>query len=319
MWGNRLGWGISLVIVIVTMVLLYLFAQMVGTVTPPTELVTSGGALEAIELPAPPRSVVPEVMVADCDAGELYWRAIDAYLANPRPYEHFLAQPNAGASLPEIKLLLEAAACSRMRLFIDRPDAVVTYASEKPPIRAIADLGRATIVTGLLNKSDPRVALAHYEAAFSLGTKLYEERVVYAELEAGLQLMSQAAQAMAKLADEQGHAGRAGDLREFDRQRLEYYKQRIEPVLRAVSSIGERVVDRHAGDVNRLAQQAGERLWRIEATLALGRQRYFVGRAGDQRGAVRTLKTLQEDSDPAVQLAAKKALELTLEDYRQLR
>jgi hypothetical protein len=318
MWGNRLGWGISVVIVIVTMVALYLFMQLVGTVTPATELVTTGQALDSIVLPISPRELVP-VMTDDCDAAGLIRQAIEQFRAEPRRYEDFLAQPKAGAALPAVELVIQATACGRMRLFADRPDEVVMYESTKPAIHAIATVGRATIVLGLLNKSNADIAMKHYEAAYSLGAKLYEERIVYAELEAGMELMSQSARAMAGIAQEQGDSQRATALRDFDMQRLDYYKRRIEPVLQAVTSIDETIVERHAGDIARLSQRAQERAWRVEATLSLGRQRFFSGRVGDQRGAIRTLQELSNDSDPAVQLAAKKALAMTIEDYRQLR
>jgi hypothetical protein len=75
------------------------------------------------------------------------------------------------------------------------------------------------------------------------------------------------------------------------------------------------------GDVFYLAQHAQERMWRVEAILALGRMKYFVGeggRRGDQRGATRHLKQHALDKDPVIRAAAKAALELTREQMRTL-
>ena len=70
-----------------------------------------------------------------------------------------------------------------------------------------------------------------------------------------------------------------------------------------------------------LAENGSERMWRVEAILALGRMQYFVGaggRRGDQRGATRQLKQHALDKDPVIRAAAKAALELTREQMRTL-
>jgi hypothetical protein len=318
MWGTRLGWSISFAIALITIALLYTLARLAGTTTPTTELLTTGKALENIELRLSPRDLLP-AQNPDCDAGEFYRKAIAQYLADPRPYDDFLSNPRRGASLPAVDAILQGASCQRMTLLADRLEEVVTYEADKPPIVALRALGRATINLGLLSRDDPAAALKYYQAAFSLGVKLFDERVVFAELQAGEDLMSQAAAAMANLAAPPGNAPKPGELREFEQKRIEEYRQRIEPVIRVISSIDQAIVDRHAGDIRALAIEARERMWRVEATLALGRQRYFVGRAGDRRAAIRLLEKLARDADPAVQLAAKEALSLTPQMYRQLR
>lgn len=320
MWGNRLGWGISAAIVLATMVLLYLFIQLVGAVTPPTELVTDGLALARIQLPVRSGDMLAAEGNDDRDAGELYRDAIEHYQADPQVYQRFLSQPQPGISLRGVDRVLEAANCRRMNLFADRLEDVVMIRGERPAIVAITAVGRATIIAGLLSKkTDAQAARRHFAAAFTLGAWLFDERIVYEELQAGMQLMSESSRALASLEQAAGNAAEQSRWIEFDEKRLDYFRTNIQPVLRVVSSIDANVVDRHAGDIARIAQEAQDRMWRVEATMTLGRQRFFVGRVGDQRAAIRVLNLLTHDSDPAVALAARKALDMTIEEYRQLR
>ena len=51
----------------------------------------------------------------------------------------------------------------------------------------------------LEEKRNPPASVGYYNAAFALGAKMYQERLVYAELSAGLSLMSASAQQLSKL------------------------------------------------------------------------------------------------------------------------
>jgi hypothetical protein len=53
----------------------------------------------------------------------------------------------------------------------------------------------------LIEKDTPADAMALYEATFALGDKLYQERLTYAELDAGLNLMAQGSTSIARLAE----------------------------------------------------------------------------------------------------------------------
>src|SRR5205823_2056467 len=121
------------------------------------------------------------------------------------------------------------------------------------------------------------------------------------ECEAGLSLMGKSAVLLASLAEQSGDAARASQLRDFDAARIQYVKERIHPMLRVVRSIDPHVVGAHAGDLFVLARNSRERMWRVEAILALGRLRYFAGengRAANQRAAVIVLRELSNDADP---------------------
>ena len=100
-------------------------------------------------------------------------------------------------------------------------------------------------------------------------------------------------------------------------------KTRILPIASRIRTMDGRVVAANAGNMIRWAKDpAIDRVWRVESILALGRMRYSVGTGGtlgDQKQAARTLQMLQNDPDPLAQLAARRALELTVEQYRLLR
>jgi len=139
---------------------------------------------------------------------------------------------------------------------------------------------------------------------------------------AGLQIMSESAIVLKKIATAQHDLSAEAKLVEFDAARQEFYKQRIEPMLRVLNAVDENIVGQHTGDVFYIAQdKKGERVWRVEAIFALGRMKYFVGtggRIGDQRGAVKVLKKLADsDPDPVIRAAAASARDLTIDDYRR--
>ena len=65
-------------------------------------------------------------------------------------------------------------------------------------------------------------------------------------------------------------------------------------------------------------EKSQERVWRVEGVLKLGMYKYYTNTAGDRRAAVRTVKSLLKDPDPAVAAAALAARELTIAQYRTI-
>jgi len=324
MFGNALGWSISAVIVLAVAGMLA-FLEKAGGISPPSaEFAAHPAYLDKLSLPVSPRSIVK--MNESCDSGDAYRQAIAAYENEPVKYENFLLSRSAGPVPPlaAVDKVIEAAHCSTMDLFYKSPAEVVNYKAEREPLKAIRTAGQAAINAGLRKKADPKkpdpdAAMKYFEAAFCLGTKLFEERVVYEELEDGLALMGQAAVAMASVVKDKDPA-RAQALLDFDKQTRDYFKDRIAPVWRVISSIDQAVIEAHAGDVFRIAADSHEPVWRAEALLKLGRYRFNAGRAADQRAALRVLRQVADDPNaaPAARLAAVAGRDLTLEQYRML-
>ena len=320
MWGNLQGWIIATLLLLAMIGGLWWVEQR-AAVSPATDFGRSSENLAALQLPVRPQSVVR--MGRDADAGAIYRQALSAYDADPKLYQRLIERPSnyRGERLEAMQLIIEAAPCSRMRLFADRPERLINYDNEHPDLELLQALGHLCNQIGL-RTNDATEAMRHYEGAFSLGSKLFDERIASAELLAGLALMGEAARGIEQSAATLGDVARAKAAREFERARQQYYNERIEPMLRVLRSIDARVVGRHAGDVYHIASHARERLWRVEATLALGRMRFFIGEGaspGNQRGAMRALQVLSQDADPLVRLAADAAISLTPQQYRMQR
>ena len=325
MWGNSVGWILSGVIAVAMGALLWFLAAS-SAPTPPTALSQDPQTFAVIEFPAPPASAFPAPR-ADCDAGELYRQAIEAYHANRTIYEDFsrlgtLKSPNI-EKLGAIDLLVQAARCNDMKLFATQPKELINYARSRPALEALDTLGKVCVDRlGLLNQraENHDLAMKYYQAGLALGAHLCNERLTYDELQLGLELVSKSSAAMARVAEARGDSDLAAALRNYDAQRLSYVQQRIHPMARVIRSIDPKIVGRHTGDVFEIARRSDERLWRVEALLAAGRVRFFVGTggtSGNQRLANELLRTIAEaDPDPTIRTAAATARYLTVEEHR---
>lgn len=322
MWGNRLGWALSAALVAVVGALILLI-QMATAISPPTELTRNAENLRAIQLPIDPESIVPASRPSN--AGILYRRVIDAV---HQDLDAFLTPTKAEGReriKPAMDLLIEAAGCGSMSLFADRPQELIRYdhpGNRREALEALLQAGRAAVQIGLAYRIEHKAdeARRHLEAAFALGEKLFRERLVFDEAQAGYELMISASLALAKLEEESGNGARAAQIQSFADQTRSYFDQRVRPIWEAVSSIDPAVSQQHAGDVFVLAVRSEERMWRVEAAMKLGLLRRMSSRAGDQRGAGRVLKEIAEDpkEDPIVRSASVLGRDLSLEEFRML-
>lgn len=323
MFGNRLGWGISAVILIFAAFLGHLVYQ-AARVTAPTGWVQK--TIQPLTVPASAQALMSGASEAR-DAGEFYRRAIDDYLANRSDYDALNSAKDWNAATmaarPGLKALLAATHCATMNLFAASPQEIVLYDSDRPPLDAIHQVGRAAIRVGLLaGTRDAALARRYYEAAFALGQKLFQERIVFDELAKGQELIGASAAGLLSLAQRGKETDRVRAIQQFGTDRLNEYELKIKPVWAVLSSIDQATIGEHAGDLFALAGDGSiERLWRVEATLKLGRLRFFATRRGDQLAAKRVLREMTQDAqlDPAVKIAAEQARDLTIEQYRMLR
>ncbi|MDQ3439968.1 MAG: hypothetical protein M3478_06410 [Planctomycetota bacterium] len=323
MWGNRLGWGISLVIAVAVVGSLTYYARAASVVSNPTPFAADAADnVVAISVPA---QTVLGTAPKTCDAAQAYSEAIALYRKEPSLYDDVasgVSRASDASKLPAIQRLIEAKDCGQMTLFAAEPHRVVRY-GEVPEIEALRTIGRATVRVGLVQQQAGRNAdaIQCYLAAFGLGSKLYDERLTYRELLVANELMGEGGVAFSRLAFNTGDTARSESAQKFEAARRSTYTAHVLPVAQRLISIDARVVSEHAGDVFHLANHADDRMWRVEAILALGRMRFFVGegrRLGDQRGATKQLKQLVNDKDPVIRAAAKAALDLTREQMRTL-
>ena len=322
MWGNRLGWGISVLITVAVVSSLTFLARGASTISKPTQFGLEA-ADDALAIPVSPQTVLGAPK--PCDAAQPYSEAIALYRREPNVYDDVAAgtsKATDASQLPAIQRLMEGTHCQQMSLFAADPPRVVRY-GDAPDLEALVAVGKAAVRLGLTHQAAKRNADATrcYEAAFALGSKLYEERLTHRELMAGMELMGEGGVALSRLSFGSGDTIRSEAAHKFEAARRATFTANVQPVASKLISIDRNVVGQHVGDVFHLADRAAERTWRVEAILALGRMQYFVGeggRRGDQRGATRQLKQHASDKDPVIRAAANAALSLTREQMRTL-
>jgi hypothetical protein len=321
MWGNSLGWTISAALVVLCGAWLYIIAN-ASKQTPPTDFSRDERNFAALALPAPPSEAFPPAKTG-IDATSLYRQAIELYLGDRTTYDDFarrgkLDSPDV-AKLQAIDLLVEAAPAREVKLFTSTPAEIVSYKRDKIPLDALKTLGQVCIDRlGLLNqragKSDE--AMKYYQAGIALGWNLAIERLTYEELALGMELIAKSSAGMARLE----RNGLSAALREFDRQRIDYQRDHLDPTLRITRAFDAKIVGERTGDVFELAKRSQERMWRVEAILALGRVRHFAGEGGtraNQASADVIVRDLAvNDPDPIIRTAAAAARDLTIEEHR---
>jgi hypothetical protein len=298
-----------------------------GVVTPPTAFSSDERNFAEIALPALPytlrdvshlpgsRGIVPNV----------YFGAIHRIEEQPTLYENFAKFGQLhSAELKQVDVELPTTFdLGDGKIFLHNETTIVSYKHAKPAIDALQLLGKIKIDRiGLLNAhaDRPEQAKEAYLAGFVLGVHLCTERLTYDEYQLGQELLSKASAALASLAEQTNKVDEAAEWRAFDARRVAENKLHIDPVLKLVRSIDANTVGPHAGDLFELAKRSRERMWRVEAILAIGRMRYFAGAGGtaaNQRAANALLRDLADhDPDPIIRTAAETARDLTIEEYR---
>jgi hypothetical protein len=330
MWGNKPGWFISAVILAVMGWMLWSFGRPEG-VSPPSG---KFNLAEGIKLPVSPEEALPGVMTEDRDAGDLYQQAIRIYQENPRGYDNF--EVKHVERIPDLRALAfvtEGTTAKHAKIFAGKPETLVNYRFPWADLDALFALGQVCNSIGYYYVVSPKnandeQAAKFLHAGFSLGAKLFDERLVHNEMQDGLKLMQGAADAMREQAKRKGDKTREAALKNFSDQTSTYYTTKVQPLYQKVVSATRQDVATYAGDVFEMARHNPDRMWRVEAILKVGRYKFDATRRGDQFGAERLLgdnpekygfEDLSKSEDPAVRAAVKAAKELTIEQYRMIR
>lgn len=317
MWGNRIGWGISVVEVLIFALIIWGFLKL-GELTPPTAFIKDPVLTQPVALPVEPQTIVP--MDQAGDAGPLYRQAIDDYHANQDRYDALLtaSRPDLSPNLAGLKAVVDAAPLRQMTLFEKSPGGALAYTlREMGDLEALGKVGELTSRLALFHavNGNKQRARQLFEAAFALGAKMYQERVSYAELSRGLGLMAGAAEGLRK------HVAEGDEVQKLTAFIDGYrdYRPRLLSVQEKINSISPRISYRHAGDVFHIIRTPDyDRMWRAEALMKAGRYRFDAGRAADQRGVQRIVEPYLDDPDPVIRHAANTALNLTQAEYMKL-
>jgi hypothetical protein len=314
MWGNALGWRISIVLFVLAMGFgIWLRAQM--QITDPTNLSLDAKNLAALSPPIPAEAVVPQDQPGD--AGEKYAAAGAMYLNDPDSYDDYAQKPD-GPPPPAMQLVIDATHLSSMNLFAKDPASLIDYQSDHPDLDSLAKLGQQMEAAGMRleragKNEDARKFLL---AAYALGANLLRERIDYDEYSHGMGLMDGAATALAEM--EPANSPKAQMLLDQASAMVSFDQQSVGPIYEVLVSADPARIAANAGDIFRFATKSQERMFRVEAILKLGRYRFDAARAADQLAAPRFLRVLGHDPDPTVRAAAQAAAGLTLEQYRMI-
>lgn len=324
MFGNVLGWFISAMLVTAAVAGL-LYIDRSNRPTPADAFGIESANSSLLSVPAP--TLVAPRMVEAGDGAMEYRRAIEVVVADLDRYESF-AKSGTFSTLPRIepglKILKSAGGFKSAAIFDGYRDELINFDNVKPPLQALDALGRSALRGALVQREvDRDRARRILESVFALGFHLFEERLTYEQLDLGMRLMAESAAGLKRMAKEDANVGAEEQINQFDTARLALAKQKLLPIAARIRTMDSPTVAANAGNIVVWARDRNaDRVWRIEATMALGRMRYSVGTTGtrgDQKLASRALTVLSNDSDPAVALAAKRAAELTVEQYRLLR
>lgn len=321
MWGNRIGWMISAVIVLITTGGLWLLSTQNDTSLPTWDPATQAKFLAKVTLPSDPRALVPGVMTKPCDAGDEYRLAIAAYQENKKTYDTI--KSDDGTHRDAFEDILKGADCSNMTLLAKDPALYLGYSNKAvAPLDALKGVAMAMNKRGLglINAKKPDEAKKYYEAIFSLGVKLWEERLVWDELDLAHNVMSQGAGGLARLAIDAKDLERAKALKDFDSIRSKY----VQNVLMPVEKTTHNLESGDPGNVFLLARLSQDRMWRSEAMRQLGRIRFNVSSAetasaADQRAATKLLTKWAADEtlDPVIRAAAAQGRDVTDKDLQK--
>jgi len=314
MWGNLHGWTISAILAALILAPIIWLAKM-SRVAPVSGIALDRANLTAIALPDDPEEAWP--LASDArDAGPIYTAVMNSWdEVSQQACEAFVQKPEGDAPAA-MKELIDARHCAHMELFSRRLADLVNYDADHPALDDLFAAGEWTYKAGLSleEHGQGEQAKPYLEAAFALGRQLYRERVAYDEFQKGTQLMDDAAEAMCR--DVTPGSESYDALKSFQTGLDEYQNKRIIPIWEVISSADEGVIEQTAGDVIVMAEESSERMWRVEATLKLGRYRYNAGTIGNRIGARRAVDRLTADPDPAVAMAAADAKDLSIEKYR---
>ena len=322
MWGNWIGWVISAVLLGASGAGFYHLA-----VPPPESApvhLIPDSLMRNLSLPEGTDKIVPPGK-REGDAGQLYLQAMMRFKANPTPYNDPIhAAPN---DLPAIDLLRQATDYRRMSLFEARPQLLINYNNDLPELDALIKIADAADTVGLGARLDGKYAEAKqcFNAVFALGRHLFDERVTWREMSAGIGMMSDASQNLAKIADDEKDGARSAVLRHLQEELDKYRNELQDKIASPLTNPVESYAGKYSGDIFAIAKDTSvERVWRVQAILHLGRYKWNVadGHRGDQVWGHRVLRRVKNSIDSAnldnvIQTATDVALDLTLDQQRK--
>lgn len=150
MFGNKIGWAISAVLVLLWCGLIWLIYSADAT-TLPTPFSLDSSKFGKLQLPVDPASLLPAMSV-EKNAGDLYRKAMGDYDVRGNYYDGILSsktiRPADLKQLPLVDCLVQATPFKNITLMTATPADVLNYKTEKRAIVALMNVGSITLIRG---------------------------------------------------------------------------------------------------------------------------------------------------------------------------
>jgi hypothetical protein len=331
MFGNLIGWIISAVLAAIGVYGGYALMQ-AAEPTSPTHEPWTQLAHQKLDLSDVAAAALPKMDDPKNDAGDLYRQAAADY-DNHQPAYHDLqtAQEFNAAAVEELKgidLICQATTASSMHLFSNKPEEVVGFDSAVPVLDKLGQIEKAMALSATLAKLEethPRrldLARKYATAIEAMGYRLYQERAALVELDLGEQFMGEGRDLLIEIAHAEKNESAVEAQSAFKVKQLTEVNSIINEVRKYITSEGQSMIGRYAGDMFALAQDPTvDRVWRVEAIRKVGRLQFNAENSADQRKAPKVLRKLADDTtqDLIIRTAAAKSRDMTAYDNQSQR
>lgn len=272
----------------------------------------------ALDLDPDPVSIVDLYAVADGDASDLYLRLdglikahqadLEAYAKNPIP-----THPGHEFTEQAIELLVQASTIYQGDVYKSRMNLLINYNTQ--PDDSLKRIELLNLVANALaddaeKQSRSSFAIDIHKGLFALGARMYAERYSIEELSVALALMNSAGQ-IARLREEIDDRLTEW-CAQYDKNIEGFVAVQFDPVAMEVLKLNAA-----PGDMAALIEKS-DPLWKIQATLALGKLRFTAPEGSDRKAAGFYLKNLQASDDPALRAAANAAMNLTADQLHKM-
>lgn len=329
--GNRLGWIIAGLLTLV-IVGVFLAVAVFPQPTPPSNRITSPGALDQVELKADPAVILGWSPSGGENAGAYFAQAVRKCKAGRPAIQDLLAKAPSlangketltdaqSAMLKEIAEAVHAGAQqASMRYVFEFTPKVVEVGAGMPEAGELQDVLNALLLysASLIGQKDYLPAERVYQDTLMMGYDLTRERARVWTVKMGLGLQSAACGRLEALYNKYmpERKTRLADLSAY-RLALSDLTRSYEDKLAMLHQF--RSVKENPGDVFNMAENDKDRAWRVEAIATLGVVKFIAPGRGDKRYAKKLIDRYLSSSDPLEAAAAKAANDLTIEQYRTL-
>src|SRR5262245_34573147 len=150
MWGNLLGWILSIALVAATVSGIHI-AKGFDRPTPASGFGDQVVAAGALAPPIPARHLLPDLSGGGGDSAQAVRRAIEAYRADRWAYDRAASGnvPDNFDSLPAVIAIIDAAMSKSEAVLAPFAEQVVTFRTNKPELEAVWVLGEGLVRAAL--------------------------------------------------------------------------------------------------------------------------------------------------------------------------